>query len=131
MDGTMVHIRDEGWKELKVGCVFDVAQRLHYDEHTQEEIELGSAANNSYVAHLGGGLFGYLYLKSETLRHRILALDFGRIKSWFEPPSKPKKSKDPKSFDQQVDDILDKISKKGMASLTKEEIEILDKRSRS
>ena len=54
MDGTMVHIRDEGWKELKVGCVFDVAQRLHYDEHTQEEIELGRAANNSYVAHLGG-----------------------------------------------------------------------------
>jgi hypothetical protein len=54
MDGTMIHIRDEGWKEMKVGCVFDVTQRLHYDEHTQEEIELGSAANNSYVAHLGG-----------------------------------------------------------------------------
>ncbi len=26
MDGGMVHIRDEGWKELKVGCVFAIRQ---------------------------------------------------------------------------------------------------------
>jgi len=26
MDGTMIHIREEGWKELKVGCVFDIEQ---------------------------------------------------------------------------------------------------------
>jgi hypothetical protein len=54
MDGTMVHIREEGWKELKVGCVFAIAQRRQYDPHTQEVIELGSAVDNSYVAHLGG-----------------------------------------------------------------------------
>jgi hypothetical protein len=54
MDGTMVHIREEGWKELKVGCVFDIAQRRQYDPHIQEVIELGSAVRNSYVAHLGG-----------------------------------------------------------------------------
>lgn len=24
MDGGMIHIRGEGWKEVKVGCVFDV-----------------------------------------------------------------------------------------------------------
>lgn len=53
MDGTMVHIREEGWKELKVGCVFDIALRRQLDPHTQEEIELGSAIHNSYVAHLG------------------------------------------------------------------------------
>jgi hypothetical protein len=54
MDGTMVHIRGEGWKELKVGCVFDIARRRQYDPHTKEMVELGSAVNNSYVAHLGG-----------------------------------------------------------------------------
>lgn len=27
MDGTMVHIRKEGWKELKVGDVFEIAVR--------------------------------------------------------------------------------------------------------
>lgn len=54
MDGTMVHIREEGWKELKTGCVFEIGSRLQFDVHTQEEIELGSAVNNSYVAHLGG-----------------------------------------------------------------------------
>jgi hypothetical protein len=53
MDGTMVHIREEGWKELKMGCVFDIALRRQFDPHTQEEIELGSAIHNSYVAHLG------------------------------------------------------------------------------
>lgn len=54
MDGTMVHIREEGWKELKVGCVFDITTRRQFDPHTREEVELGSATNNSYVAHLGG-----------------------------------------------------------------------------
>lgn len=54
MDGTMVHIREEGWKELKAGCVFEIGSRRQYDVHTQEEVEMGSAANNSYVAHLGG-----------------------------------------------------------------------------
>ena len=59
MDGTMVHIRGVNWKELKVGCVFDVAMRRQFDPHSREEVELGSAIHNSYVAHLGGSeLFG-------------------------------------------------------------------------
>lgn len=87
-----------------------------------------SGSGIAYVAHLGGGLFGYLYLKSETLRRQVLCLDFNKLKTWFKAPSKPK---GPKSFDDRVDEILDKISKQGMASLTKEEIEILDRRSRS
>ncbi|MCF7908871.1 MAG: rhomboid family intramembrane serine protease [Candidatus Omnitrophica bacterium] len=94
-----------------------------------------SGSGIAYIAHLGGGLFGYLYLKNETLRHRLLSLDFEKIKSWFNKPSaKPTKStkpNKPKTFDERVDEILDKISKKGMASLTKEEIDILDRRSRS
>ncbi len=54
MDGTMIHIRGEGWKELKVGCVFDVAVYPALDRHTGDIVELAHAVNNSYVAHLGG-----------------------------------------------------------------------------
>lgn len=54
MDGTMIHIRTEGWKELKVGCVFEIGSRIERDPQTNEEVQLGSAVNNTYVAHLGG-----------------------------------------------------------------------------
>jgi hypothetical protein len=54
MDGGMVHIRDEGWKELKVGCVFALQQQPTRDKHTGEIIDLAHAVANTYVAHLGG-----------------------------------------------------------------------------
>jgi len=54
MDGTMVNIVDEGWKELKVGTVFDVAVEPMRDQGTGDLEELGHAENCSYVAHLGG-----------------------------------------------------------------------------
>ena len=54
MDGAMVHIRDEGWKELKVGTVFEVEQQPVLDEKTKEWRDTAHATNNSYVAHLGG-----------------------------------------------------------------------------
>ena len=61
MDGGMVHIRDEGWKELKVGCVFDIEVWPTWDKKTKEWMELAHAADNSYVAHLGGPeLFGQM-----------------------------------------------------------------------
>lgn len=54
LDGTTMHIREEGWKELKVGTVYEVGKRLQQDVKTQEEMPLGSAKNTTYVAHLGG-----------------------------------------------------------------------------
>jgi hypothetical protein len=54
MDGLMVHIRQEGWKELKAGAVFDIEVRLGKDAHTHEPVQLAHAVRNSYVAHLGG-----------------------------------------------------------------------------
>jgi hypothetical protein len=54
MDGTMIHIREEGWKETKVGCVYDVETRQGTDPVTHERIEVGGAVDSSYVAHLGG-----------------------------------------------------------------------------
>lgn len=54
MDGAMVHLIDEGWKELKVGCVFDLEIQPTFDKESREWLDMAQATNNSYVAHLGG-----------------------------------------------------------------------------
>jgi hypothetical protein len=54
MDGTMVHIRDEGWKELKVGCSFEIEVYPTWNQDSQEWEDLAHALDNRYVAHLGG-----------------------------------------------------------------------------
>jgi hypothetical protein len=53
IDGGMVHIRNEGWKEFKVGTVFDVDLRLERDPQTLELVERPHAVNMSYAAVLG------------------------------------------------------------------------------
>lgn len=45
MDGGMVNIRDEGWRELKVGAVFDVEKRLERNPQTQELDEMAHGIN--------------------------------------------------------------------------------------
>jgi hypothetical protein len=60
MDGAMVHLREEGWKEFKVGTVFDVEVREHRDPQSCDLETYGHAVHNSYVAHLGGPeVFGW------------------------------------------------------------------------
>jgi hypothetical protein len=54
MDGTMIYIRGEEWKELKVGCLFEVVPCPQLDPKTKEWSEQGHAVHNSYVCHLGG-----------------------------------------------------------------------------
>lgn len=54
IDGTMIHIRDEGWKECKLGCVFDVKVRDTLDAETDEFVERAQATGIRYTAHLGG-----------------------------------------------------------------------------
>lgn len=54
MDGMMVHIRREAWKELKIGAVFDIEVRLSKDAQTHEPVQMAHAVRNSYAAHLGG-----------------------------------------------------------------------------
>lgn len=54
MDGSMVHIREEGRKELEIGCVFGVEVRPMLDGGTGDMVELGHAVDNSYVAHPSG-----------------------------------------------------------------------------
>lgn len=54
MDGFMVFVRGEGWKEVKAGCVFQVESQKVCDEATQEEMEVGRAGQISFTAYLGG-----------------------------------------------------------------------------
>ena len=54
LDGAMVNIRQEGWKELKVGCVFAIEPQSVLDSKTQEVVEQGHAADLTYAARLGG-----------------------------------------------------------------------------
>jgi hypothetical protein len=61
LDGTKVHIREEGWKELKVGCSFDIQVFPTWNKESQEWEDLAHAVGNQYVAHLGGAeVFGQL-----------------------------------------------------------------------
>ncbi len=53
MDGAMVNIRAEGWKELKAGCVFAITPQTVIEPHTQEAVEQGHATALTYVGHLG------------------------------------------------------------------------------
>lgn len=53
MDGGMVHVRGEGWKELKVGTVFDIEMRLEWDERAGEWAEMAHGVNMEYAAQLG------------------------------------------------------------------------------
>jgi len=54
IDGGMVHLRQEGWKEFKVGAVFDVEQRLERDPRSGEMVEHAHGVRIGYRAVLGG-----------------------------------------------------------------------------
>lgn len=53
LDGGMVNIRGEGWRELKVGAVFDVDMRLERNPQTHELDEMAHGVNIHYTAVLG------------------------------------------------------------------------------
>jgi hypothetical protein len=54
LDGAMLNIKTEGWKEVKVGAVFKVVVETEPDQDSGEMVELAHARHTSYVAHLGG-----------------------------------------------------------------------------
>jgi hypothetical protein len=71
MDGVMMYIRGEEWKELKVGCVFKVEPHPVLDPQTGEWVEQGQAVHNSYTGHLGGPEIFGKKLWSEAQRRRF------------------------------------------------------------
>lgn len=59
MDGVLIPLRKEGFKELKVGIVFDITHRTETDAESGETVECAHAIHNSYTAVLGGpSVFG-------------------------------------------------------------------------
>lgn len=107
-------------------------------------IQLPLDNTGGHIAHLGGALFGFLYIKL-LQSGTDLSKGISMILDFFVNVSKPKKKtpfkkvhrnttkKAVNSFSEkditqkQIDDILDKISKSGYDSLTKEEKEFLFK----
>ncbi|MFH2138688.1 MAG: rhomboid family intramembrane serine protease [Candidatus Omnitrophota bacterium] len=79
-----------------------------------------SGSGIAYIAHLGGGVLGYLYLKSEALKFKMAAFS----------PFGIKKQREIADLDHQVDNILDKISREGMDSLSAKEKKILEIKSK-
>lgn len=108
-------------------------------------IQLPLDNTGGHIAHLGGALFGFLYIKL-LQSGTDLSKGISMILDFFVNVSKPKKKtpfkkvhrnttkkavnsfQDNKDLTQkQIDDILDKISKSGYDSLTKEEKEFIFK----
>ena len=97
-----------------------------------------------HIAHLGGAFFGYLYVKQLNGGNDIASV-FDKIMDYltgfFKSKPKLKKAYSRKKSDQdfrkekmqtqaKIDNILDKISKSGYESLTKQEKDILFKASK-
>jgi hypothetical protein len=53
IDAGMVNIQGEGWKEFKIGAIFEVEQRLARDERTNELVERAHGVDVEYTAILG------------------------------------------------------------------------------
>ena len=84
----------------------------------------------AYFAHLGGGLCGYLYLKSELIRRQVSYLSPSNIKFWRQKKKIHKMQSGKEELTQEVDRILDKISKYGKNSLSRGEKRTLERKSR-
>ena len=88
----------------------------------------------AYLAHVGGGLIGYLYLKNESLRFKFARFRMPELRRSMRTgtkPFRPQEHTSERPLDEEIDRILDKISSHGMESLTREEREMLKKKSRA
>jgi hypothetical protein len=71
MDGTMIHLRKEGWKELKVGCVFEVEVRRETVPETDDVEDRAHAVHTSYLGVLGNADAFGRGLWTEAVRRRV------------------------------------------------------------
>lgn len=53
LDGGKVHLRGEGWKEFKVGTVYDIELRWERDPETGDEVEQAHGVKMAYTGLLG------------------------------------------------------------------------------
>jgi membrane associated rhomboid family serine protease len=99
-------------------------------------IQIPNGNSGGHLAHLGGALFGYIYMK-QLHKSRIyfsIKNPFGsvfkknsKLKTVYKTTTKTRFKND----QQQIDLILDKISKSGYDSLTKEEKNLLFKQGKN
>jgi hypothetical protein len=99
-------------------------------------IQIPNGNSGGHLAHLGGALFGYIYMK-QMHKSRIyfsIKNPFGsvfkknsKLKTVYKTTTKTRYKND----QQQIDLILDKISKSGYDSLTKEEKNLLFKQGKN
>jgi len=82
----------------------------------------------AYLAHLGGALFGYIYLKKQQLFFKFSHFFF-LFKQWLIRKREYRKKLYQDKIKKEVDRILDKIAKHGTASLSKEEKKFLKLKS--
>ncbi len=104
-------------------------------------LSIPSSNSGGHIAHLGGALFGYIYI-AQYRRGKIITKGFDRFMddlfAMFKPKPKfkvthkqhrPKTdieyNKEKAKRQEKINKILEKISKRGYESLTKEEKEIL------
>lgn len=71
LDGAMIFVRKEGWKELKAGCVFDIALQPEIVKETGETEWFAQAVKTSYLGVLGGPEKFGQQLWAEALRRRV------------------------------------------------------------
>jgi hypothetical protein len=71
LDGAMIFVRQEGWKELKAGCVFEIALQPEIMKDTGETEWYAHAVNTSYLGVLGGPERFGKHLWAEALRRRV------------------------------------------------------------
>ena len=102
---------------------------------------LGLAGNNAggHFAHLGGTLFGFLYVSQSSNKGFNLLSEISSLfktkrkplKTVYKSPKKKQSTKQNTSINQQqIDVILDKISKSGYDTLTKSEKDFLFKQGK-
>jgi len=101
-----------------------------------------SGSGTAHFAHLGGLGTGYIYLKgrwgaragaqklSRVVRARRLAIVPGEGRDSAVPSARAADQNEDKVLYDRVDEVLDKISAQGMASLTPDELRLLDEVSR-
>lgn len=101
-------------------------------------ISLAGGNGGGHIAHLGGALFGYIYVsrasnKEISLFNWFSSLFIKRKKTFqtvYRSSKKQTNKKTTENKQAQIDSILDKISKTGYETLTKEEKEFLFKQSK-
>lgn len=102
-------------------------------------IQIPAGNAGGHLAHIGGAIFGFLYVRSASNKELEIFKSFKDLFKRKEKPLKtvyksgnkpPKKNINKTKNQQEIDAILDKIGKSGYDTLTKEEKEFLFKQGK-